>query len=288
MTDCFFRKTTIFKTSPAGETIPLELRVCNFVIVEGGEYRIRKHLHPEYEFMIPLEGSYDACLNGVNLRVPPNNFVLIQPDDLHEDFCDGHFRFAALRFIFEDSNGVARTFPVLRQELPPEERIFPLPPESFPVRLFEQTVRNTADENFFRRISLGCLVETFFWELLAMIPKEKFAENFRNAFTKSELLARLEQVFSLHSCENMTGTQIAACLGMSRRVLEYRLKAAGVPSPLRLFTNFRIREAIHLLKYEGLNVSQTAERLGFSTPFHFSRVFKAVTGRNPSDCLPHS
>ena len=287
MTDDDFRKTTLFRSPSAGERLPLNLHICNFAIVEGKHYGIRLHRHTESELMLPLEGFYRARLNGVPLRVSPGSVVLIQPGDLHEDLCRGRFRFAAFRFQFEDPDGFPRAIPIFRRELPPERRIFPLRKESLPAELFRQTVRHAADENFFRRIALGHLAESFFWELLATLPADFLAENFCTAFQTSALLSRLERFFSTHMSGTMTGDRIAAALGMSRRVLEYKLKRAGLPSPLRLFNRCRIREAVHLLKYEGLNVAQTAERLGFASPYHFSRVFKSIAGFPPSKSLPH-
>ena len=252
MSDENFRKTTLFRTPPAEETLPLKLHIFNFAVVEGGTYTVRRHRHAESEIMLPLEGFYRTRLNGTLLRIPPGNFLLVQSGDLHEDFCRGKFRFAAFRFRFE---------------------------------VFRQIVLRTPEEHFFRRAALGNLAETFFWELLATLPEEILADPLRRVFQRNVLLARLEQLFSAHMGEPMTGEQIAGALGMSRRVLEYKLKQAGAPSPLRLFNCCRIREAVHLLKYEGLNVSQTAEKLGFATPYHFSRVFRSITGVPPSKCF---
>jgi len=44
----------------------------------------------------------------------------------------------------------------------------------------------------------------------------------------------------------------------------------------------RVRLAYRLLSDEGLSVKETAERTGFADPFHFSRVFKRLTGQPPS------
>ena len=285
MSDENFRKTTLFRTPPAEETLPLKLHIFNFAVVEGGTYTVRRHRHAESEIMLPLEGFYRTRLNGTLLRVPPGNFLLVQSGDLHEDFCRGKFRFAAFRFRFEDADSFPRELPICRPELDAAFRIFPLRKESLPMELFRQIVLRAPEEQIFRRVALGNLAETFFWELLATLPEEILADPLRRVFQRNVLLTRLEQLFSAHMGESMTGEQIAGALGMSRRVLEYKLKQAGAPSPLRLFNCCRIREAIHLLKYEGLNVSQTAEKLGFATPYHFSRVFRSITGVPPSKCF---
>ena len=282
------RKTTIFKSQTGCEALPLDIRIAAFAIAEGGRYHIRRHIHPEYEIMIPLTGCYRSILNGKLLEVHPDEFILIQAGDDHEDLCEGEFRFAALRFCILDSTGTERTLPILNKALSPEKRIFPLRKESIPSQLCQQAFSAFSGENPFQKQSVGPLTHAMFWELLALIPPESFAEEFREAFHQNQLLSRLEHLFATRLNQPLTVDRIAALLGMSRRVLEYQLKRLGAPSPLRLFTRSRIQEAVQLLKYEGLNVSQTAERLGFANPFHFSRVFKSVTGRTPGDFRNHS
>ena len=52
-------------------------------------------------------------------------------------------------------------------------------------------------------------------------------------------------------------------------------------SPTAWMRRRRIAHAQRLLT-QGLDVSETAERLGFANPYHFSRVFKSVVGMPPS------
>lgn len=288
MTEAYFWKKTIFKSLADFECLPLDIRIANFAVAEGNCYHIKRHIHPEYEIMIPLKGCYRSRLNGKILEVRRNEFILIQTNDDHEDLCDNDFQFAAIRFSILDSTGTARTIPILKKEIPPEDRIFPLPEGCAAFFLFRRAQSASSGENLIRRQAAGPLAHAMFWELLSLIPNEKFAEEFLDAFTKNQLLSRLEHVFSTHLDRTLTVDRIAGLLGMSRRVLEYKLKQMGAPSPLRLFTHRRIQEAIQLLKYEGQNVSQTAQRLGFANQFHFSKVFRSVTGLTPTDFLKRS
>ncbi len=60
-------------------------------------------------------------------------------------------------------------------------------------------------------------------------------------------------------------------------------RAATGLSPRRFVTVERIQRARHLLRETGMNVGEVAAALGYADPFHFSRQFKAETGRSPSD-----
>ncbi len=286
MTEMDFCKKIMFKAPEEFETLPLDIRIAAFALVEGTHYQIRRHIHPECEIMIPLRGNYRSRLNGKRLDVRPHEFILIQTGDDHEDLCEGDFLFAALRFSIQAPTGTERTLPILNRELSPEERIFPIRDESSTALLFREVQTASFGRNPFRTQATGPLTRALFWELLALVPQEMFSREFRTAFRRDHLLSRLEEVFSTHLTENLPVERIAALLGMSRRVLEYRLKQLGAPSPRQLFLRRRIQEAVLLLKYEGMNVGETAERLGFANAFHFSRVFKSVTGRSPAAYLP--
>lgn len=49
--------------------------------------------------------------------------------------------------------------------------------------------------------------------------------------------------------------------------------------------NIRVRKAAELLSTGGFNVSEVADRCGFGDVFHFSKVFRRVTGRTPSSLV---
>jgi len=47
-------------------------------------------------------------------------------------------------------------------------------------------------------------------------------------------------------------------------------------------TGLRIREALSLLRYSDLPLTEIAEKTGFCSQSHFSRVFREKTGHPPS------
>jgi AraC-like DNA-binding protein len=76
--------------------------------------------------------------------------------------------------------------------------------------------------------------------------------------------------------------EVADTLHVSTRTLKRRLQEEG--------RNFRVlldhvlcERATQLLQEEGLSISETAYRLGFSSSSAFSRAFRRWTGQSPSD-----
>jgi AraC-like DNA-binding protein len=55
-------------------------------------------------------------------------------------------------------------------------------------------------------------------------------------------------------------------------------------TPTQFVHRERIARACRMLSQDGLSVRETAARLGFSDPFHFSKVFKKIMGFPPREC----
>ena len=54
-------------------------------------------------------------------------------------------------------------------------------------------------------------------------------------------------------------------------------------TPIRLLWGSRLDRGIDLVKHTGLDVAEIAYRVGFASPFHFSRKFKEKVGVAPSE-----
>ncbi len=54
-------------------------------------------------------------------------------------------------------------------------------------------------------------------------------------------------------------------------------------SPIAYLKAIRMKRGAHLLENGKLSVAQVSNLCGFTDPYHFSRVFKGLTGHSPSD-----
>lgn len=81
----------------------------------------------------------------------------------------------------------------------------------------------------------------------------------------------------------LTPSDLADALHVSLRSLERGLSLALDCSPRELILAAKMREARRLLETQELNVTGVAYRLGFSSPSHFSRRFRAFFKQSPSD-----
>lgn len=77
--------------------------------------------------------------------------------------------------------------------------------------------------------------------------------------------------------------ELASGSGMSDRLFRACFRRATGQSPKHFYNNLRLRLGTELMRLEGLSVKETADRLGFSSPFHFDREFKKHFGMSPSE-----
>jgi LacI family transcriptional regulator len=78
------------------------------------------------------------------------------------------------------------------------------------------------------------------------------------------------------------GADLAACAGLSRRMLERRFRTAFGLAPLQEVRRFRVDRARQLLAETHLPMPLIAERCGFATPQLFANVFRRQTGQSPT------
>ncbi|MCD8482910.1 MAG: helix-turn-helix transcriptional regulator [Verrucomicrobia bacterium] len=101
--------------------------------------------------------------------------------------------------------------------------------------------------------------------------------------TEDLLIARAVAMIREYACSGLTVDDIAAKVGVGRRMLERRFRKAvgkGVDEQIR---KVRVERAIELLGRSEFSIGEIADRCGFSDMFYFSRAFKKTTGKSPRE-----
>ncbi|MBR6572838.1 MAG: helix-turn-helix transcriptional regulator [Clostridia bacterium] len=81
----------------------------------------------------------------------------------------------------------------------------------------------------------------------------------------------------------LTLQEMAHALGMSVSSLKRLVQEAYGKSPVKYFTELKIEEAKRLIMHSPMNMTEIAEKLGYSSVHYFSRTFKQKTGKTPSE-----
>ena len=112
-----------------------------------------------------------------------------------------------------------------------------------------------------------------------------YGRKHRRRPVKDKTASDFEQIVSCmnrHSEEALTLADIARACNLSVSNLKRIFHIYSDVGVMKYFTSVRIRRAMQLME-SGLTVSETAERMGFSSTNYFHNVFKRETGMTPRE-----
>ena len=127
-----------------------------------------------------------------------------------------------------------------------------------------------------------------FLELLGFVltahpagPRLREVRDSGSAREAHHLPGRVERYIRQHIAQPIRVTDLARCVGLSSSAFAHAYpRLAGEP-PYRTVLRLKVQAAKQLLLQDGRSVKETADRLGFSSEFQFSRTFKLVEGVAP-------
>ncbi|MDF2722821.1 MAG: AraC family transcriptional regulator [Paenibacillus sp.] len=99
------------------------------------------------------------------------------------------------------------------------------------------------------------------------------------------LIRRLIGHLEEHCAEELETDRIASRFQLNYRYISTLFKARVGTSIFKYHERLRIHHAAELLKNTVLNISEVSDRVGFQSPFYFSKVFKKVMGEAPSEYI---
>lgn len=82
---------------------------------------------------------------------------------------------------------------------------------------------------------------------------------------------------------NIINDQLAQLCGISTVYFRKSFEAAYGISPIKYLHNYRISKAKAMLLSDYGSINQVAESTGYSSIFHFSKMFRQYTGMSPSE-----
>lgn len=143
-------------------------------------------------------------------------------------------------------------------------------PEIFE-RFFERIRKK--DENTLTDLEL--ILHELFASIAKFIAKNQNSEQSDAIILHNWLHQNIGRKITMEDCCNFLGYK-------KSHVMEIFKNHYG-QTPISYYKELKIKRAAELLKNPEYTISEIAEALGFSSPYHFSSVFKKSTGLSPSD-----
>ena len=239
-----------------------------------------KHLHKETEIVYLLKGSQDVRMENRLFHIQEGELLSICENTLHQ-YC-----------TVNDNTQIVK-IKCMREWMMPS---FMEPEESEAYHhLYSQSFLLRKDETVARIInemlcySEETYVEYFYLSRLIELSahilqheetiKETGPVNFENARYMDEALRYLQE----NCCQQLTLGMLAKHIGLTECYCSKYIKKNTGISFVQYLNAIRINNAQRLLMYTDYNVTEIAQRCGFSSIQTFNRVFKLQTGCTPRE-----
>ena len=230
-----------------------------------------QHSFPEIAYL--AEGQITTLVDGVRHSLNAGEMIVYAPNTIHGGATGGVVKI--ISFETEEPlpdvllNRVITLTGQRRVQLEALiDSAIPLFMRSFGVR--GMVLKKDADPYFLQ--SIKNKLELFLLDLLS--PGES---------AEGDLMRCVTTYLNDHLGCVLTLQQICDDLGISAPTLKRLLKNTHGISPMAYFSELKIEEAKRLIADTALNITEVAERLGFSSVHHFSGTFKKKTGMSPTE-----
>ncbi|MGE4285805.1 MAG: helix-turn-helix domain-containing protein [Phycisphaerae bacterium] len=120
------------------------------------------------------------------------------------------------------------------------------------------------------------------FSLLTQLMTEKDTQN-DDDYEKAQIVRQARLILLSDLDQTIDLKLLAAQLGISYSLFRKTFKTMTGFSPYQYRLDFRLHRASQLLKSRDLQVGQIAEKLGFSSIYHFSELFKKKNGLTPME-----
>lgn len=246
-----------------------------------GDYEYPRHRHTNYEVILVDRGPYRCELNREQLTLVDGQVLVLKPGDWHQDHLRDGQRHYVLHFRLTGALPGEPVLPLFREDIPPSGQIC-AGDYSRDAFIMRELRREAEEEARHSPAIQDSLLEALFWRLVRGLPESNLSEAFRRLPQAEAQREAIAAVFHRHLRGNPTVVELAVDAKMSPRHLTTLCREMFAEGPARFLLQLKLRRAEELLRYRGQSVKEVSEALGFANPYHFSRVFKRVYGRPPS------
>lgn len=124
------------------------------------------------------------------------------------------------------------------------------------------------------------LVDMIRTDTVAQRPKSSSSIKRRS---DCDLVARVQQYMEEHLCDGLSFADICQYSAQSATNLKTIFKAVTGQGVMEYYRNLKIEQAKSMLREGAGNITQIADKLGYSSVHYFSRHFKQATGMTPRE-----
>ncbi|MCF6177735.1 MAG: AraC family transcriptional regulator [Victivallaceae bacterium] len=241
-----------------------------------------EHRHPAFEIIIPRKGLYQCILNGRKIIITPQEFILIQPGDIHQDIFKPDTEYCAITFKVKDSNLLGKERNLFKKNTNANIQVSSFTEDKMAMELYKLLTSIDAYESIYTYYLLNSVFQAFFWKIMVCFSKNLLIPVFVQSTQNEEFKHLLLNYFERNICNKKHIADMAKELCMSESSLAHKSKKILGITPARAFMNYKMQQAVKLLQHQQMSIKDVSAALGFDDRFHFSKNFKKYFGKTPA------
>jgi len=239
---------------------------------------ISRHQHCDCEFIYLRSGRYRYRHNDYTGELAPGQGFLLRPGDWHIDYLEAGTIYTAVNFIIRNDD-----FSFLRPDAA-EPQLIVTDNSGSIVRIIDALEQENEKADVFAIRLKTVYLQELYWQYLRLLPRETVAEKLFGDEEREKLTRDLQRVALRHLQNFVTLPELAAQLCVTPRTLNNRCRQCFGMSPLKAILKIRMEMALEMLTRTGMSVKEVSDYLGFSNPYHFSKVFRRIFAVTPTSC----
>ena len=235
------------------------------------------HVHRDYELILVVKGPYRCTLNETEISLGKGQVLLIQPNDTHQDiFTTGQMHYV-VHFKLEgawEGKAPIRIFANASGRIP--EGDF-----SEDIGLIEGIAKESTHDKWLADRMQDALLNMLFWRVIRGLPRRVLHRGFLSSIERQQFLNEFHEAILDQLGQPLKVADVAARVGVPVRTLHQKVFHLTGESPAYWIRKKKIEAAKAALLEDRKSIKEIAYELGYSNPFHFSQVFKRMTGVSP-------
>lgn len=256
-------------------------------------YMFEGERHDFWELVYVDKGRLEVVADNDGFELQQGQIVFHKPDEFHNLYANGKIApnvvivtFAchsdAMAFFEKKITYVTQTQRDLLARIVKEGR------QAFSGSLgdpYSKGLTRAKDAPFGSEQMIQLLLEQFLVDMIrtdtvAQRPKSSSSIKRRS---DCDLVARVQQYMEEHLCDGLSFADICQYSAQSATNLKTIFKAVTGQGVMEYYRNLKIEQAKSMLREGAGNITQIADKLGYSSVHYFSRHFKQATGMTPRE-----
>lgn len=254
-------------------------------------YTSGRESHPFWEFVYVDNGRVIATADDSTYIINKGEIIFHKPDEFHSVKCDGETPANIFIMTFVANNKSMNTF---------KNKIAKVPYnlQGILAAIVDEMQNSygkapgVIKQHLSEPFGAEQMIKSYLEQFLILMKRNIDNEGSESSYTKlmqhnntssNHLVADILNMLESNIYNNISIDDICTSTNYGKSQICETFKNVTGKTIIQYFTELKINEAKILMREERLNNTQISDRLGYTSPQYFTRVFKQVTSMTPGE-----